>query len=109
MVDVLRCTLTASKNVHCELNSDLVTRSRSVRDEIVSFFGILWLQVTQSRLAEGEAENDTLLSIVDERRETFIGCFSALQDVRMKKTIDADTLLVVEQIMREVGYDIDEE
>ena len=109
MADVLRCTLTASKNVHCELNSDLVTRSRSVRDGIVSFFGIVWLQVTQSRLAEGEAESDTLLSIVDERRETFISCFSALQDVRMKKTIDADTLLVVEQIMREVGYDIDEE
>jgi hypothetical protein len=65
--------------------------------------------VTQSRLAEGEAESDTLLSIVDERRETFISCFSALQDVRMKKMVDADTLLVVEQIMREVGYDIDEE
>ena len=109
MTDLLWCTVKASKADNNELSRDLVPLNESVRDDIVDFFSLVWSQVTQIRLAEGEAESDSLLSVVDERREMFIGCFSELQSARMRTTISPDTLRAVEQTMREIGYDIDEE
>ena len=109
MIDILRWTLKASKATNDELGQDLVALSQSIRNGIVDFFSLVWSQVTQIRLSKGEAESDTLLSVVDERRETFIGCFSEMQSPLTRTAIRADTLLAVEQVMREIGYDIDEE
>ena len=109
MIDILRWTLNASKPTNDELGRELVALSQSIRDSIVDFFCLVWSQVTQIRLSEGEAESDTLLSVVDERREIFIGCFSEMQCPLTRTAVRENTLLAVEQIMREIGYDIDEE
>ena len=109
MIDILRWTLNAPKPTNGELGRDLVALSQSIRDSIVDFFCLIWSQVAQIRLSEGEAESDTLLSVVDERREIFIGCFSEMQCPLTRTAVRENTLLAVEQIMREIGYDIDEE